>query len=227
MKGLTLAEARILKRGLQALTLLHVKVQVPGEPSEEELDLIRSLDQELGEFLNAVQPWSILEMWTDGAARPTNPGPAGIGVVGKVGERTIIEVAEYIGRTTNNVAEYQAVVAALHRAIDVGARHVRVSSDSKLVVEQYWGRWKCNEPSLIPLLGRVKGLAQRFETFDIKWIPREQNREADGLSVAGAYTARRCGLCWHEWHVGFCLEPGETTGTACGCPTSSKGGLEA
>lgn len=223
MNGLTRDQASVLVQALDSWLDGH------GSSSPEyDRTLASAMADELGEFLDAFRGDVVLDMWTDGAARPTNPGPAGIGVVGKIGDKTVIEIAEYIGRTTNNVAEYKAVVKAMRSAVDAGARQVVIHSDSKLVVEQYHGRWKCKDESLIPLLGRIKGLVQRFDTFELKWVPREKNREADGLSVAGAYKPRDCGSCRHAWHTAFCTEPdNDNPGTACGCPFGMKGGLSA
>jgi ribonuclease HI len=138
---------------------------------------------------------SLLELWTDGAARP-NKGPAGIGVVGKIEGRSAFEFVEHIGRSTNNAAEYTAVIQALQHAIDIEARRVLVRVDSMVVFCQYRNEWRCREQSLIELLGRVRDLASEFEEFEILRVPREENREADKLSVAGAllgprFTGRR------------------------------------
>ncbi len=128
-----------------------------------------------------------LQLWSDGAVRPTNPGPGGIGVIGYDGDEVVIEIAEYIGWATNNIAEYKAAIAALKAAIDLGAEDVVLHVDSSLVVEQFHRRWKTNDRNLVPLLNRLRGLSHRFKTCKVEWVPREQNREADGLSVAGSY----------------------------------------
>lgn len=223
MKDITIAEARMLT---DALATHHSEYDNTFDPEDEEV--YNTLKADLADFLKRIEDTNnTLELWTDGAARPTNPGPAGIGIVGKVAGRTVIEVAQYIGKTSNNVAEYKAVVEALRRAIDLGASKVILYTDSKLIVTQYTGEAQCRTDTLVPLLGRVKGLASRFESFKIKWIPREKNREADGLSVAGAYQPRNCGACRHEWHTSFCLVVEENTGVACGCPHGFKGGISA
>jgi ribonuclease HI len=225
VNGLSLVEALMLKPALEEYIEKH-----SGAPADRvSVKAAMAMHEGVSAFIMSfTTDEGLLQLWTDGAARPTNPGPAGIGVVGKMGGRTVLEIAEYIGKTTNNVAEYQAVVAALRRAVDMGVTRVLLRSDSKLVVNQVNQRWQCRDESLIPLLGRVRGLAQRFETFAIEWIPRELNREADGLSVAGAYSPKACGMCTHEWHfTSMCTAPGEIEGEACGCPYSFKGGLTA
>ena len=222
MNGITIGEARLLDKALSVL---------PGDTDwtfdERERDLAASLRRDLADFITRVENTSnTLELWTDGAARPTNPGPAGIGIVGKVAGRTVFEIAQYIGRTTNNVAEYKAAVEGFRRAVDLEAKHVVLHSDSKMLVDQFHNRIQCRDEGLKPLLGRLRGLAQRFESVKVEWIPREQNREADGLSVAGAYQPRECGACRHAWHTSFCTEDAGN-GTACGCPYGFKGGIEA
>ena len=226
MNGITLHEARLLCRALDMLVKYGHDAL-----TEEDLDHAYSLRAELMEFERIVRENGTLYIWTDGAARPTNPGPAGIGVVAKIGSHIVFEIAEHIGHTTNNVAEYMAAVTALRRAIDLGARRIMLHSDSKLVVNQFNGEWRCNDESLKPLLGRLRGLAERFDEFKIVWIPREQNREADGLSVAGAYSPRLCGACGHPWHVSFCLGLSDPNiyppNELCACPHGFSGGLKA
>jgi ribonuclease HI len=221
VNGLTPSQATILYDALGVY-----RDEYSFSMGDEELATIGTMGGELREFLALFKDEAVLEMWTDGAARPTNPGPAGIGVVGKLDGRVVIEVAEHIGRTTNNVAEYLAAVTALKRAIDIGVKRVHLHSDSKLVVNQFSGEWACKDDSLMPLLGRLRGLAQRFDEFTITWISRRLNREADGLSVAGAYATRACGACGHAFHTSFCLIVEGAAPEACGCPYGFRKGLE-
>lgn len=122
---------------------------------------------------------------TDGAARG-NPGPAGIGVVlfdprGEVADRT----ARFIGTTTNNVAEYTALIAGLQRAFELGARRLDVYSDSELMVRQLNGQYRVKNEGLKPLFRQAVSLAARFEAVRFIHVPREQNREADRLANQG------------------------------------------
>jgi probable phosphoglycerate mutase len=118
----------------------------------------------------------------DGGSRG-NPGPSGIGAVVALPDGTILaEIAEGIGHTTNNVAEYKAVIAGLGRARDLGARRVRVRADSKLVIEQLKGTWKVRQPHLQPLREEAKRVAGSFERVSYQHVPREQNRIADALA---------------------------------------------
>jgi len=119
---------------------------------------------------------------TDGASRG-NPGPASIGVViaGQDG-LVLVEFGEALRPTTNNVAEYTAVVRALERATELGARRVRVMMDSQLVVRQLNGSYRVKHADMIPLYRRVLDLIQRFETVTFEHVPRERNVEADRLA---------------------------------------------
>lgn len=119
---------------------------------------------------------------TDGASRG-NPGPASIGVViaGQDG-RVLVEFGEALQPTTNNVAEYTAVVRALERAAGLGARRVRMMMDSQLVVRQLNGSYRVKHADMIPLYRRVLELIQRFDSVTFEHVPREQNVEADRLA---------------------------------------------
>lgn len=119
---------------------------------------------------------------SDGAARG-NPGPAGIGVVlkdetGKV----VAEIFEYIGETTNNQAEYLALLAGLKKAIELGAESVGIFADSELMVSQIKGVYKVKNEGLKPLFNEAKELLKKFKTCNICHIPREKNKEADKLA---------------------------------------------
>ncbi|WP_436502209.1 bifunctional RNase H/acid phosphatase [Actinokineospora sp. HUAS TT18] len=119
----------------------------------------------------------------DGGSRG-NPGPAGYGaVVLDADTRAVLaERAEGIGVATNNVAEYQGLIAGLEAAAELGAESVRVRMDSKLVVEQMMGRWQVKHPAMKPLATRARELARAFREIDFDWIPREQNKHADRLA---------------------------------------------
>lgn len=132
----------------------------------------------------------------DGGSRG-NPGPAGYGAVVRDGDtgQIIAEVAEYIGRATNNVAEYRGLIAGLRaaHAIDPDAR-VDVRMDSKLVVEQMSGRWKIKHPDMQPLAAEARTVFPRGRVT-YAWIPRERNKEADRLANE-AMDAGKAGRQW-------------------------------
>jgi probable phosphoglycerate mutase len=118
----------------------------------------------------------------DGASRG-NPGPAAYAVVLRDAEgKTVLELAKKIGRETNNVAEYYALLAALDYAVNQGISALRVRSDSELLVRQMQGRYKVKSPELKPLHERASKLARQVRYFAIEHVRRELNRDADALA---------------------------------------------
>lgn len=123
-------------------------------------------------------------LYVDGAARG-NPGPAGIGVVIKNDTETLLEVSDYIGKTTNNVAEYMALIRGLEEALDMGNKSIEVYSDSELVVKQINGEYKVKNEGLLPLYLHLKSLIKKFNHFSISHNVREENKYADELANKG------------------------------------------
>ncbi len=125
---------------------------------------------------------AILHVHIDGASRG-NPGEAGFGVhVTRPDGAEVAGLYGYLGRATNNVAEYEALLHALRYALGRGARRVRVFSDSELVVRQMEGRYRVKHPDMIPLHSEARSLLARFDEVLLTHVPREQNREADRLA---------------------------------------------
>ena len=123
-------------------------------------------------------------IFTDGAAEP-NPGPAAIGAIVKNEQgRLLARISRCIGTTTNNQAEYRAIIAALEEAIKLGATNVELNSDSELVVRQVNGIYRVKKAELKPLYQQVKRLQGLLEGFTITHIPRWRNKEADKLTKA-------------------------------------------
>lgn len=123
-----------------------------------------------------------LTIYTDGASRG-NPGPAAIGVVIEDEQgRAVARVSRRIGETTNNRAEYLALIAGLEQAARLGAEHVEVRSDSELLVKQIGGQYRVKSPALKPLFEQVHHLMKEFQSSSIVHIPRGQNKAADALS---------------------------------------------
>ena len=119
---------------------------------------------------------------SDGASQG-NPGLAAIGATIKDEQgKLIARISQRIGRTTNNQAEYRAIVAALEEAIRLGARQIELNSDSELVVRQIKGEYRVRKATLKPLYQRVKQLQSSLESFTIHHVPRQQNIEADRLA---------------------------------------------
>jgi ribonuclease HI len=118
----------------------------------------------------------------DGGSRG-NPGPASYGVVIRDPRGEIVaRLKKYIGRTTNNVAEYYGLIAALDYAHSNNIRALRVESDSELLVKQMRGQYKVKSADLKPLYERAKKMSQAIPSFRIDHVYREQNREADVLA---------------------------------------------
>ncbi len=127
-------------------------------------------------------PEGYLVAHIDGGARG-NPGPAGYGIVIEDhAGRKVDEKAEYIGKTTNNIAEYSALVAALTYAVGHHFRAVKILSDSELLVKQMRGEYKVRNPGLQDLYKKAQALIRELNWFRIQHIPRENNREADHLA---------------------------------------------
>ena len=130
-----------------------------------------------------------LEQWTahvDGAARG-NPGPAGIGVVIADGNGSVVkELGEPLGRTTNNVAEYTAMIRALEEARALGCERIHVYTDSELMAHQINGKYSVKAGHLIPLYQRARMLLAQFDKATVSHVRRELNRRADALSNIGA-----------------------------------------
>lgn len=121
----------------------------------------------------------------DGASRG-NPGPAGIGVqISNEHGEVLAEIAQGIGETTNNVAEYTAVIEGLARAAELGARAVTLRSDSLLLINQLTGRYRVKAPHLEPLHRRARSIAAGFDGVSFEHVPREENSEADRLANEG------------------------------------------
>jgi len=125
-------------------------------------------------------------LYTDGASRG-NPGPSGIGIVLKTpAGQTALAWGAPIGRATNNVAEYRAVIEGLKRALELEVARIRLFSDSELLVRQLQGTYKVKNAGLRPLHAQVVALLDGFQTWAVRHIPREQNAEADALAAQAA-----------------------------------------
>lgn len=116
--------------------------------------------------------------FVDGGARG-NPGPAGAGAA-LTGEKPFT-VSEYLGETTNNVAEYTALLLLLQKALGLGYDELTVFADSELMVRQINGQYKVKDAKLKELFAQAKGYIAKLKTFSLTHVPREQNKEADRL----------------------------------------------
>jgi ribonuclease HI len=117
----------------------------------------------------------------DGGARG-NPGPAAIGVVVRDEDGTIVEaVGETIGKTTNNVAEYKALLRGIELAAAQGATEVHLIGDSQLIVRQVEGRYKVKDEKMKPLHAAATKALAGFDKWSIEDVRRAQNADADAL----------------------------------------------
>jgi len=131
---------------------------------------------------HAVQAHRWLRVASDGAARG-NPGPAGAGAVlfderGRVLER----LGKFLGRQTNNVAEYQGLLLGLRRAQELGAEELEVVADSELVIRQLSGAYQVRAPALRELHTEALALLKSFRKVKLTHVPRAENAEADEMS---------------------------------------------
>jgi ribonuclease HI len=123
-----------------------------------------------------------VRVYSDGAARG-NPGPAGAGaVVTDASGKVLAELGKYLGRQTNNHAEYMGLILGLEHAKTMGANEVHVFADSQLLIRQLEGKYKVKSETLRPLFERARALVQGFARVRLQHIPREENSAADEMS---------------------------------------------
>ena len=123
-----------------------------------------------------------LILYVDGACRG-NPGPGSIGIlIRDEAGRTNLQISKYIGHTTNNQAEYSALITAITEAAKLGATQVDIRTDSELMARQIQGSYKVKSALLRPLHQKAKELLAKFHLFTITNIPREDNEVADRLA---------------------------------------------
>lgn len=134
------------------------------------------------------------ERWhafVDGASSG-NPGPAGIGVILYAPDgKKVLSESIYLGITTNNVAEYEALKHSLKRALQFSAKEIAVYSDSQLLVNQITGIYKIRDKKLKACFKEVAELIGRFDRFLIQYVPREDNKAADSLAREAIKRGRR------------------------------------
>lgn len=124
-------------------------------------------------------------IFTDGASKG-NPGDASIGVVISSEDGTPIkEIGEYIGKTTNNVAEYTALIRGLAEAAEIGAAEIEISTDSQLMARQISGVYKVKSPNIKPLFDKAMAMLHMFSKVSISHVMREFNKRADELANEG------------------------------------------
>jgi len=122
-----------------------------------------------------------LQIYIDGASKG-NPGPAGIGVVICENETVIKNLSYYIGKTTNNVAEYLALIYALQEALILKAESIKINTDSQLLYKQIKKDYRIKDEKIFLFYQIVQHLFTGFKEIEINFIPREKNKGADKLA---------------------------------------------
>jgi ribonuclease HI len=137
------------------------------------------------------EPQSEWVLMVDGAARG-NPGDAGCGAaICDENGNVVKELSRYLGRTTNNVAEYEGLLMGLEALIELGRKNIRVQSDSQLLVRQINGEYRVKDEKLKVLYQRAVALLRQFDSYRILHVYREMNRLADRLANRGIDEAGR------------------------------------
>jgi probable phosphoglycerate mutase len=162
----------------------------------------------------------------DGGSRG-NPGPAGYGAVIEDPEgRMAAHLSRYLGRQTNNYAEYSGLLAVLQWAQENAVKRLRVVSDSELMVNQMKGRYKVGSPGLKPLWEEAKRLAGRLERFEIGHTLRGGNKEADKLANEAMDEARDQGSASRQAGGSASRQVSESAGQRAGGPAGPRQVLE-
>jgi ribonuclease HI len=126
----------------------------------------------------------LITAYIDGGARG-NPGPAGYGVYIQLPDGSVEELHGGLGIATNNVAEYNGLLAALEWTIHHGHRKLHIRADSELLVKQMRGEYKVKNPGLQPLAARARAMVSQLDQVRFEHVRREHNKEADRLSNVG------------------------------------------
>lgn len=152
-----------------------------GKVTDKDKKLARAIDV-LFEGKNDVKPSMDLaaaKLYTDGGSRGNPGASAGAFVICKLDDNVVEKSGFYIGITTNNQAEYKALLSGIQRSAELGIRDLKVFMDSELIVKQLNGLYKIKNAELLPLYQQAKELADGFEDISFTHIPRALNSEAD------------------------------------------------
>jgi len=136
----------------------------------------------------------VLRLYVDGAAKG-NPGEAGIGAILLDGQgNAIFRFGRYIGRATNNQAEYRGLILGLEQTLAAGGKDVVIFTDSELMEKQIKGHYRVKDKTLRQYHSRVSHLLKAFRSYRIELIPRVKNREADRLASRAATEKKKSGV---------------------------------
>jgi ribonuclease HI len=169
--------------------LEKTRAALPGLTREAAQKLLRGAARQLQQKPPAVPPAAkeaaprrVVRVSSDGAARG-NPGPAGAGaVLTDENGNVIARLGRFLGKQTNNVAEYQGLILGLAHALHLGYREVEVRADSQLLVRQLKGEYAVKHAGLKPLHAEAIRLLRSFDRAEIEHVPREENALADEMS---------------------------------------------
>ncbi|HOE20833.1 MAG TPA: ribonuclease HI family protein [Spirochaetota bacterium] len=160
-----------------------IKTQIPMETKEKEIE---SEIFDGFEVVSTIPTESVLTMYVDGASKG-NPGPAGIGIVIYNNDDQFVgKVSSYIGKKTNNQAEYVALIRAMLIAIYFKTKFLKIRSDSELVVRQLLGEYQVNNSQIKKLYDKVMELKKQIPNFKIEHVMRNFNERADYLAKKAA-----------------------------------------
>ena len=160
-----------------------IKTQIPMETKEKEIE---SEIFDGFEVVSTIPTESVLTMYVDGASKG-NPGPAGIGIVIYNNDDQFVgKVSSYIGKKTNNQAEYVALIRAMLIAIYFKTKFLKIRSDSELVVRQLLGEYQVNNSQIKKLYDKVMELKKQMPNFKIEHVMRNFNERADYLAKKAA-----------------------------------------
>jgi len=184
----SLSEAEVLQHLAQTLNVTKTFQRFPSLTVDQLRQiLLRCAERagggaKSGETLPTRKETPEFLIYADGASRG-NPGDAAAGVViTDFHGRTISEIKRFLGTASNNVAEYQAVILGMNRALELGAKNIKICLDSELVVRQLRGEYRVLEPHLKALHRKAKEILNHFAQYSILHIRREENRRADQLA---------------------------------------------
>jgi ribonuclease HI len=170
--GLSLDAAQKLLRGA-ARQLQQEKPRAPSDPAPTKVD---------APVARNLVPGRIVRVYSDGAARG-NPGPAGAGaVLTDPAGNVVAQLGRFLGKQTNNVAEYHGLILGLTHARQLGFREVEVRADSQLLIRQLKGEYAVRHAGLKPLHAEALRLLRSFDRYELTHVPREENAMADEMS---------------------------------------------
>ena len=173
LPGLTRDQIQKLLRGA-AISLARATVPTEAQPAPRAAIPAAAI--------NPPGPVDHVMVFSDGAARG-NPGPAGAGAVVLDDHGCVVaRLGKYLGRQTNNVAEYEGLLLGLRHALELGARQVDVRADSQLMIRQLEGSYRVKNAGLAPLFNEAQRLLKRFAKVTLRHVPREENGLADEMS---------------------------------------------